>query len=28
VITRLLSVFDLFDAEAEAIKSFGKPRSS
>jgi len=28
VITRLLSVFDLFDSEAEAIKSFGKPRSS
>ena len=26
VITRLLSVFDLFDAEAEAVKSFGKPR--
>jgi len=27
VITRLLSIFDLFDAEAEAIKSFGKPVS-
>ena len=26
VITRLLSVFDLFDSEAEAVKSFGKPR--
>jgi anti-sigma B factor antagonist len=26
VITRLLSIFDLFDAEAEAVKSFGTPR--
>jgi anti-sigma B factor antagonist len=26
VITRLLSIFDLFDDEAEAIKSFGRPR--
>ena len=26
VITRLLSIFDLFDEEHEAIKSFGKPR--
>lgn len=26
VITRLLSIFDLFDHESEAIKSFGKPR--
>ena len=26
VITRLLTIFDLFDDEAEAIKSFGKPR--
>ncbi len=26
VITKLLSVFDLFDAEAEAVKSFGVPR--
>ena len=26
VITRLLSVFDLFDSEADAVKSFGKPR--
>ena len=26
VITRLLSVFDLFDAEAEAVKSFGVAR--
>jgi anti-sigma B factor antagonist len=26
VITRLLSVFDLFDAESEAVKSFGSPR--
>jgi anti-sigma B factor antagonist len=26
VITRLLSVFDLFDSEAEAVKSFGKSR--
>jgi len=25
VITRLLTIFDLFDEEAEAIKSFGKP---
>ena len=28
VITRLLSVFDLFDAEAEALKSFGVARIS
>ncbi len=28
VITRLLSIFDLFDAEADAIKSFGTPRFS
>ena len=27
VITRLLSIFDLFDEQAEALKSFGKPRS-
>ena len=27
VITRLLSVFDLFDAEAEAVKSFGVART-
>jgi anti-anti-sigma factor len=27
VITRLLSVFDLFDAEAEAVKSFGVSRN-
>ena len=27
VITRLLSVFDLFDAEAEAVKSFGVARA-
>jgi anti-sigma B factor antagonist len=27
VITRLLSVFDLFDAEAEAVKSFGVARN-
>ncbi len=26
MITRLLTVFDLFDAEAEAVKSFGVPR--
>jgi anti-sigma B factor antagonist len=26
VITRLLSVFDLFDAEGEAVRSFGTPR--
>ena len=26
VMTRLLSVFDLFDSETEAVKSFGKPR--
>jgi anti-sigma B factor antagonist len=26
VITRLLSIFDLFDAEAEAVKSFGTAR--
>jgi anti-anti-sigma factor len=26
VITRLLTVFDLFDAESEAVKSFGRPR--
>ena len=26
VVTRLLSVFDLFDSEADAVKSFGKPR--
>ena len=26
IITRLLSVFDLFDAEAEAVKSFGVAR--
>lgn len=26
VITSLLSVFDLFDSEAEAVKSFGTPR--
>jgi anti-sigma B factor antagonist len=26
MITRLLSVFDLFDAEAEAVKSFGAAR--
>lgn len=26
MITRLLSVFDLFDAEAEAVKSFGVAR--
>lgn len=26
VITRLLAIFDLFDSEAEAVKSFGKPR--
>jgi anti-sigma B factor antagonist len=26
VITRLLSIFDLFDVEAEAVKSFGTPR--
>ena len=26
VITRLLSIFDLFDSEADAVKSFGKPR--
>jgi anti-sigma B factor antagonist len=26
VITRLLSIFDQFDAEAEAVKSFGTPR--
>lgn len=25
VVTRLLSVFDLFDSEADAVKSFGKP---
>ena len=28
MITRLLSVFDLFDAEAEAVKSFGVARTS
>ena len=28
MITRLLSVFDLFDAEAEALKSFGVARLS
>ena len=28
MITRLLSVFDLFDAEAEALKSFGVARIS
>jgi anti-sigma B factor antagonist len=28
MITRLLSVFDLFDAEAEAVKSFGVVRIS
>ncbi len=27
MITRLLSVFDLFDAEAEALKSFGVARN-
>ena len=27
MITRLLSVFDLFDAEAEAVKSFGVARN-
>ena len=27
MITRLLSVFDLFDAEAEAVKSFGVART-
>ena len=27
VITKLLSVFDLFDAEAEAVKSFGIARN-
>ena len=26
MITKLLTVFDLFDAEAEAVKSFGAPR--
>jgi len=26
VITSLLSVFDLFEAEADAVRSFGKPR--
>jgi len=28
MVTKLLSVFDLFDAEAEAVKSFGVPRHS
>lgn len=28
MITKLLSVFDLFDAEAEAVKSFGAARTS
>ena len=28
VITSLLSVFDLFDAEEEAVKSFGHPRAA
>jgi anti-sigma B factor antagonist len=28
IITRLLSIFDLFDEEAEAVKSFGTPRQS
>jgi anti-sigma B factor antagonist len=28
MITRLLTVFDLFDDEAQAVKSFGAPRSS
>ncbi len=28
MITRLLTVFDLFDEEAQAVKSFGVPRSS
>jgi anti-sigma B factor antagonist len=27
MITKLLSVFDLFDAEAEAVKSFGMGRN-
>ena len=27
IITKLLSVFDLFDAEAEAVKSFGVARN-
>lgn len=27
VITRLLSVFDLFDDETEAVRSFGTPRN-
>jgi anti-sigma B factor antagonist len=26
VVTRLLSVFDVFDAEGEAVRSFGRPR--
>ena len=27
VVTRLLSIFDLFDAEAEALRSFGSART-